>query len=622
MKKQIVALLTVAGLVFTGCDAILDRPLLTKPTEENFGKSEQDYRLYVNQAYPLYFVGYGENWGTAYTPLKGYSFSDDNASTGKQSSFENSVPSSRGTTSTSTGNCWISQYASQTWNFAWVRKWNVMLEMLEKNKSLLDREVYEHWNGVARFFRGYEYSRLVTTFGDVPYYDRVLQNTDTEEMYKDRTLRNEVMGHVYDDFEVALSQIRKDDGEQYLNRYIAAGFISRLMLFEGTWQKYHYNNMELAKIYLEQAMRAADLVLNSNKWQISSDFKSLFGSADLKGNKEVLMYRHYDAAVAVTHSIASYSNLTEGQGGATLALAKQFICNDGKTYQHSTLANAADLNISDMIKTRDPRFEATFWDAPRTKAQTLLYSVKFIDREGPTYAGGTYPPQYSGKTNTNDYPVMRLAEVMLNWLEAKAELATMGGDPVIQADIDRTINQIRNRPLDEVAIEKGIQKTAPMQLAEITADFDPDRDKGTAVAGDYEVSPLLWEIRRERRMEFVYEHSRLLDLKRWKKLHYMNNEKYPDTMLGLWINIKEELPQKLTEDTEGVLTVAVPDGHGGYSKIVYDGTNADEMVGYYVPDGAKPRDPFSDRSYLSPIGENVINEYADLGFSITQTTGW
>lgn len=235
-EKQIVTLLTVAGLVFTGCDAILDRPLLTKPTEENFGKSEQDYRLYVNQAYPLYFVGYGENWGTAYTPLKGYSFSDDNASTGKQSSFENSVPSSRGTTSTSTGNCWISQYASQTWNFAWVRKWNVMLEMLEKNKSLLDREVYEHWNGVARFFRGYEYSRLVTTFGDVPYYDRVLQNTDTEEMYKDRTPRNEVMGHVYDDFEVALSQIRKDDGEQYLNRYIAAGFISRLMLFEGTWQ--------------------------------------------------------------------------------------------------------------------------------------------------------------------------------------------------------------------------------------------------------------------------------------------------------------------------------------------------------------------------------------------------
>lgn len=46
----------------------------------------------------------------------------------------------------------------------------------------------------------------------------------------------------------ALNNIRKNDGTQYLNRYIAAGFISRLMLFEGTWQKYHKSDTELAKI--------------------------------------------------------------------------------------------------------------------------------------------------------------------------------------------------------------------------------------------------------------------------------------------------------------------------------------------------------------------------------------
>lgn len=47
-------------------------------------------------------------------------------------------------------------------------------------------------------------------------------------------------------------------------------------------------------------------------------------------------------------------------------------------------------------------------------------------------------------------------------------------------------------------------------LSDITADFDPDRDKGNLVAGDYEVDPLIWEIRRERRMEFVYEHPACL----------------------------------------------------------------------------------------------------------------
>ena len=104
-----------------------------------------------------------------------------------------------------------------------------------------------------------------------------------------------------------------------------------------------------------------------------------------------------------------------------------------------------------MAKTRDPRFEATFWDEPRIQAGTLLYSWKFIDRVGPTYFGKTYPPQYKSITNTNDYPVMRLAEVMLNWLEAKAELALMGGDPIIQDDIEKTINKKRpatNRTYD------------------------------------------------------------------------------------------------------------------------------------------------------------------------------
>ena len=59
------------------------------------------------------------------------------------------------------------------------------------------------------------------------------------------------------------------------------------MLFEGTWQKYHKSDTELAKKYLTQAKEAGELVLGNNQWQISSDFKSLFGSMDLSGNKEV-----------------------------------------------------------------------------------------------------------------------------------------------------------------------------------------------------------------------------------------------------------------------------------------------------------------------------------------------
>ena len=131
---------------------------------------------------------------------------------------------------------------------------------------------------------------------------------------------------------------------------------------------------------------------------------------------------------------------------------------------------------------------------------------------GPTLYPGPYPPIYGSNTNTNDAPVIRLAEVVLNWIEAKAELATMGGAAVTQADIDASINAIRNRPLDAVATAKGIVKIAPLTL--VALPVDPDRDA--------DVPALIWEIRRERRMEFVFEHSRLLDLKRWKKIEYMN----------------------------------------------------------------------------------------------------
>ena len=170
-------------------------------------------------------------------------------------------------------------------------------------------------------------------------------------MFKDRSPRTEVMEKVYADFEYVLNNnMRLDDGAQYLNRYIAAGFISRLMLFEGTWQKYHNGDQALAKKYLEMARDAAQLIISSGKWEISGEFRGLFGSQDLKGHKEVLMYRHYDAALNVTHHVASYSNGQENQTPApNLALAESFICQDGKPYQAThTDPDMADAGKLDM----------------------------------------------------------------------------------------------------------------------------------------------------------------------------------------------------------------------------------------------------------------------------------
>jgi hypothetical protein len=609
MKKYIFILFTVVSLFVAGCEDFLDRPSLTTMNDQNYWTSENNLRLFANGFYPNYFVGYNSTWGVDYAPLRGYYFADDFTSSGKQGGFETQAPESRASTSEAVS--MLITYAGPSWNFAWVRKSNLFLERIESMKdAYLTTSAYQHWSAVARFFRGYEYSRLVSVFGDVPYYDKVVQDGEIEKLYKDRDARSVVMDNVYDDFVYVMANIRVTDGAaQYLNKYIAASFISRLMLFEGTWQKYQANDQTRAKKYLELAVSAADFVKTSAKYTFTSDFRSLFGSEDLTNNKEVIMFRVYDAAIGVTHHVASYSNTTESQGPApNLALAKAFVCNDGLPYKLSAVPNAANLDIKSMAATRDPRFEATFWDAPKKESATLLYADKFIDRVGPTYYGKTYPPQYGSMTNTNDAPVIRYGEVVLNWIEAKAELATMGGAAVTQAEIDASINAIRNRPLDAVATGKGVKKTAPMTLAALPD--DPDRDA--------DVPALIWEIRRERRMEFVFEHSRLLDIKRWKKINYMDGVANPDIMCGLWINFQTEFPEWLVAAKVNKLKVKKADG----TIVTYDGTNGAAMIGYYIPESIANRDPFTSRVYLAPLGNTQINQYKDKGFTLTQTPGW
>ncbi|WP_430973015.1 RagB/SusD family nutrient uptake outer membrane protein [Sunxiuqinia rutila] len=611
MKKQILLILPLVILVLGACDDFLDRSSLTEMNDDTYWTTENNLRLFSNGFYSNYFVGYNSGWGSAYAPLRGYYFSDDFSSTGKLGSFETQAPSSRADDDEVVS--MMNSYAGPTWNFAWVRKANVFMERIAAMQEAgveLSEETFQHWTAAARFFRGFEYSRLVSVFGDVPYYGEVINDSNLDELYKDRDDRTFVMDQVYDDFVYVMDNMRTSDGNaQYLNRYIAASFISRLMLFEGTWQKYHLNNTEKASKYLELAADAADFVMSSGMYSFTSDFRSLFGSQDLAGNKEVILFRHYDASIGITHHVASYSNLTEGQYNApNLSLAKAFICTDGKPYQLSAVPNADELSIQNLAATRDPRFEATFWDAPKKESSTLLYACKFIDRVGVTYYGSTYPSMYGSNTNTNDAPVMRLGEVVLNWIEAKAELATMGGAAVTQADLDVSINAIRSRPLDAVAIEKGIQQTAPLLLAELPD--DPARDA--------DVSALIWEIRRERRMEFVYEHSRLLDIKRWNKIDYMSGADNPDILRGPWIDFEADFPEWLVEEKEGVLRVETADG----TVVTYNGSNAAEMVGYYVPENVSDRDPFTDRVYLAPVGNAQISEYMDKGYTLSQTPGW
>lgn len=610
MKKILYSLILLTALVFSGCEDLLDRPTLTKVVDDNFWRNETDMQLYANGFYDLYFIGYNVGWGTDFAPVRSTTFSDDFISEGIQSNFENSVPTSRGTSSESRS-C-MTQYYGPNWGFGRIRKANIFIDRIEKvAKPNLSDEAYRHWLSVAKFFKAYEYADLVHVFGDVPYFETVVSDVEPEVMYKDRDSRNVVMDHVYDMLVYVLDNMRENDGSQKLNRYIAAGFTTRFMLYEGTWQKYHNGDPARAKKYLELAVRAGNMVINSGKWSCSRDYKSLFASADLAGHPEVLMYRQYDNALGIMHHIGSYTGGRESQTGVNLEYIKAFNCNDGKPYSLSTVVGANDFSMKNLTLTRDPRFDANFVNKPHNQSSSLIYSYKYASREALDYyfsSGGNLLVEWSSQFNVNDAPVMRLGEIVLNWIEAKTELAlSYGGLAITQEDLDKSVNALRNRPLDAVATAKGVKKTAKLLLGSIPD--DPARD------GD--VTPLLWEIRRERRMELLYEGNRIKDLRRWKKLNYMDYDTNLDKYLGPWIDFPKEYPEYM-KDMVNVLKVKKADG----SIVTYNGSNASDMMGYYVVRNAVNRESFSDRSYLAPIGKQEIDDYAERGFTLTQTVNW
>src|SRR5690606_28047008 len=112
-----------SSLLFFGCTDLLERPTLTRNVDDNFWRSEIDLRLYANEFYEQYFVGYNSGWGTDFAPVRSTTFSDDFVTEGMQSAFDNRVPTSHGTRSESRSS--QTQYYGPEWGFGRVRKVNV-----------------------------------------------------------------------------------------------------------------------------------------------------------------------------------------------------------------------------------------------------------------------------------------------------------------------------------------------------------------------------------------------------------------------------------------------------------------------------------------------------------------
>ncbi|HUN04443.1 MAG TPA: RagB/SusD family nutrient uptake outer membrane protein, partial [Niabella sp.] len=124
--------------------------------------------------------------------------------------------------------------------------------------------------------------------------------------------------------------------------------------------------------------------------------------------------------------------------------------------------------------------------------------------------------------------------------------------------------------------------------------------------------------RRERRMELSFEHSRYQDLRRWKKLSYMDTDVNKNLLSGGWVNFSVEVPSEIKTG------VSVVDMSG--NQIVYNGSNGAALKGFYRATNTNGRLPFLNQAgvnpYLSPVGKVQMDDYTSKGYTLTQTEGW
>ena len=578
-------LLLATAVSFSSCDDFLTRdPQDTVTDVPSFWNNEEDLRTSFLDYYTYFFPGYRSGWNRAdnFAETNVADWTDDNAQE-VATLFTKVAPTTD----------------ADNWDFEKIRNMNLLLSRIQS--SSLGEEAKNHWSGVARLFRAMEYAKLVQKFGDAPYYAAVVGSTDNEQLYPARDPRTTVMDKVNEDLAFACANIRVNDGTKGLtvNRAVAQGFASRIMLFEGTWQKYHANNTAKAVEYLKAAKDYAAALMQTNAYSIAPSYKSLTTSEDLAGNPEIIMYRSYVENV-VMHSLMSFQNTEHEMSSPSRSFVDAFLTKNGLPIHQAGNTDYKGKEYAKEIQNRDPRLADNIDEESGLRlngvaavyAASGYYANRYVNKDLINKPGGM------SSTNTTDAPVMKLNEVMLNYIEAAAELAELGQYTLTQADFDKTINAIRDRQSTQMPHLTLAGNALKVNGVEIN---DPDRDAT--------VKPIIWEIRRERRVELAYEGLRFNDLRRWGKLEYADMTKNKKLNMGAWIN-KADYP----ENAEALAKITLCDENG---KIVTGNE------GYIMPitEVAKMR-VMADKDYLYPIPVDQITMYENHGFKLTQNPGW
>lgn len=464
---------------------------------------------------------------------------------------------------------WTVPQSGGFWNFTNIRALNYFLETVipryEQGSLTGGETAIRHYIGEGYFLRAHEYFFRLKRLGDFPIITSVLPDDQAVLVEaSQRRPRNEVARFILQDLDNAVDLLNNQPvgGKVSITKNAALLLKARVALFEGTWLKHHagtpnvpngpgwpgaekaYNSNynfpggsldEEVRFFLGEAMDAAaqvadafaltpnNQIIREAAGQAVNPYYDMFASVNPSAYSEVIMYRAYNVGLGISHT---YNHMIyEGAGrGYTRQFADVFLMQNGLPIYAPGSGYQGDDFIEDTKTDRDWRWRL-FMKAPgEIKAFQNIATPERFPQAPPVASAdikfSTSTGYMLGKGFSHDFNmqvlnqdvtasvIFRAAEAYLIYIEACFEQ-----NGAIDAKADLYWRALRNRA--------GVDENYNNTISATDMAIEGQNDWGAYSKGVL-VSPILYNIRRERRCEFIGEGMRYDDLLRWRAMDQLN----------------------------------------------------------------------------------------------------
>ncbi|GAB2669855.1 RagB/SusD family nutrient uptake outer membrane protein [Flavihumibacter cheonanensis] len=480
MKKTIyISGLCLMLAATSGCSKFLDKQPIDSPASGAFLNNEKEINVSLNAAYRSY-------WDFGLVPY--LSASDAWADI----AILRANDLGEGTFDT------YNTHSSGLWRqiYITIQRCNTILDGMVRAKGNTPDATYKRLEAEARVLRAYAYHHLAFLFNGAPLITKPLT---PEEFYnQSRASKADLVKFVYDEIDAIAGSLNWAPTERgRVSRAVALGIKARTALYNGDYS--------MAAAAAKQVIDNAGLSLNPN-------YGDLFTRSGQKPNAggEIMWEILYTDALATSRTNMPLGNCSRAAGGQSGRFPAQrlvdvFEASDGYRIDESAIYDPNNPRVN-----RDIRLKYTVAIPGDTVSMNLVnfvydiynpttsfrnadgsWSVKtnadFNNAFGPAKSGVGYLWSKYTMTDENafqsrvSYSLMRYAEILLTYAEAKIELGEVD-ESVITA-----INRLRTRA------------KLPNVRPEVEADINEMREL----------------IRRERTAELAVEGFRWFDIRRW-----------------------------------------------------------------------------------------------------------